>query len=104
MPCKKLTVNIKDFRDCVDQLHDIVIKYKTAHMISIGGDINEEMKFATKGHRNQYFMDFIVDNDLELNTTAATYTNQAGSKISTLNYFIMDERITKDTYSVVHEK
>ena len=46
-------------------------------------------------------MDFIVENDLELNTTAATYINPAGSEISTLDYFIMDKRISKDTYAVV---
>ena len=46
-------------------------------------------------------MDFIVKNDLELNTTAATDINPAGSEISTLDYFIMDKRISKDTYAVV---
>ena len=99
MPCKGLSDNVEDFRDCVDQLHEIVTKYKTTHRIIIGGDINEELKSATKGHRSQYFMDFIVENDLELNTTAATYINSA--EISTLDYFIMDKRISKDTYAVV---
>ena len=53
MPCKVLTDNIEDFRDCVDQLHEIVTKYKTTHRIIFGGDINEELKSATKGHRSQ---------------------------------------------------
>ena len=48
MPCKGLTDNIEDFRDCVDKLHEIVTKYKRTHRIIIGGDINEELKSATK--------------------------------------------------------
>ena len=42
-----------------------------------------------------------MDNNLELNTTAATYISQEESKISTLDYFIMDKRISKDAFSVV---
>ena len=100
MPCKGLTDNIEDFRDCVDQLNEIVNKCKPTHKIIIGGDINEELKAAAKGRRGQYFRDFIEDNDLELNVTKATYISPAGSEISTLDYFVVDKRLPKDTYSV----
>ena len=42
-----------------------------------------------------------MENDLELNTTTATYINPTGSEITTLDHFIMDKRIPKDTYAVV---
>ena len=58
------------------------------------------MKAAAQGRRGQYFRDFIEDNDLELNVTKATYISPVGSEISTLDYFVVDKRLPKDTYSV----
>ena len=62
MPCKGLTDNVEDFRDCVDQLYEIISKYKSTHRINIGGDINEELSVITPGRRGQYFLDFVKGN------------------------------------------
>ena len=63
IPYKGLTDNVEDFRDCVDQLYEIVSKYKSTRGIFIGGDINEELSVITPGRRGQYFLDFVKKND-----------------------------------------
>ena len=52
------------------------------------------------GPRDQYFGDFIKDSDLELSVTEATYISPAGNEISTLDYFVVDKRPSKETYTV----
>lgn len=66
MPCKGLSDNIEDFMDCVDQLNEIVTKYRATHKIIIGGDINEDISLGTLGRRGQYFVDFVKNNCLNI--------------------------------------
>jgi exonuclease III len=59
--------NQVEYQECIDELHEIYLKYDHTHDIIIGGDINEDLnKHKPNNTRKAYLINFI--NEFGCNT------------------------------------
>ena len=59
--------NQVEYQECIDELHEIYLKYDHTHDIIIGGDINEDLnKHKPNNTRKVYLINFI--NEFGCNT------------------------------------
>ena len=82
MLCKGATYNFAEYSDCMDQLNEILSKYKETHDFVIGGDFNET--YHTDGsasRRSKYLSELVSDYRLNTQTTGMTFRHPNGSSI-----------------------
>ena len=70
--------DIDEYKDSIDQLYEICIKYKTTHDIRIGGDLNEDLNKENGEKRSIYIKQFINDCNLNICYAGSTYINPQG--------------------------
>ena len=100
MPCKGLRDNSDEFEDCLEQLHEIVQKYKNTHSIILGGDFNEAASGQNSTRRAKSFSQFLMDNQLFTKQTPKTYVGPAGTEVSTIDYIFYSEGLAKDLIGI----
>ena len=88
MPCKGKNSNIDDFRDCVDQLDEIITKYENSHTVIVGGDINEDIHKKEQSSRKAYIQELISDHDLQVTSLGSTFIHPNGKDCSEIDYFL----------------
>jgi len=92
--------DIDEYKDSIDQLYEICIKYKTTHAILIGGDLNENLNKENGEKRSIYIKQFINDCNLNICYAGSTYINPQGQDCSEIDYFLF----SKDTSRTFSEK
>ncbi|MEW8547545.1 MAG: endonuclease/exonuclease/phosphatase family protein, partial [Candidatus Thiodiazotropha sp.] len=92
LPCKGATDNYAEFTDCIDQLNEVVLKYKETHEILIGGDFNEiyEPQICSS-RRSKYLKEFLVEHMLVTQTTGKTFIHPNGTDSSTIDFFFYQD-------------
>ncbi|CAC5405238.1 unnamed protein product [Mytilus coruscus] len=75
--------------NCIDQLNEIVQKYKGTHEIVIGGDFNEDIvKETNNSKRKIALLEFMKECKLTTNHKGPTFINTSGADISEIDYFL----------------
>ncbi|CAG2193477.1 unnamed protein product [Mytilus edulis] len=89
LPTKSTTDSKIIFDDCIDQLYEIVQKYKETHDIVIGGDFNEDIvKETNNSKRKIALLEFMKECKLTTNHKGPTFINTSGADISEIYYFL----------------
>ena len=89
LPCKGSTYayNYLEFTDCIDQLNEIMVKYRSTHDILLGGDFNKIYSAnITMSRRIKYLNEFIVEHDLVTRNTGKTFIHSNGVDSSTIDF------------------
>ena len=92
--------DIDEYKDSIDQLHEIRIKYKTTHDMLIGGDLNEDLNKENGEKKSIYIKQFINGCNLNICYAGSTYINPQGQDCSEIDYFLY----SKDTRRTFSEK
>ena len=88
-PTKSSSDSYESFCDCLDQLHEIIMKYGSSHDIIIGGDLNEDIyNDENKSGRKKRLLQFIEECNLTTNQKGPTFINVAGVDTSEIDYFL----------------
>ena len=77
MPCKGVTDKYGCFLECLDQLNEILLKYRSTHSILIGGDFNENFS-SSSIRRSMCLKNFISDYSLTFPIIEKTLTPEWG--------------------------
>ncbi|CAG2193575.1 unnamed protein product [Mytilus edulis] len=89
LPTKSTTDSKIIFDDCIDQLYEIVQKYKETHDIVIGGDFNEDIvKETNNSKRKIALLEFMKECKLTTNHKGPTFINTSGADVSEIDYFL----------------
>ncbi|CAC5367026.1 unnamed protein product [Mytilus coruscus] len=89
LPTKSTTDSKIIFDDCIDQLYQIVQKYKGTDEIVIGGDFNEDIvKEKNNSKRKIALLEFLKECKLTTNHKGPTFINTSGADISEIDYFL----------------
>ncbi|CAG2222940.1 unnamed protein product [Mytilus edulis] len=80
--------DLDEFKECIDQLFEIMQKYTRSHDILIGGDLNEDLTKNNKNQRTEYLLQFIKDFNLQVCFNGSTYINPKGQECSEIDYFM----------------
>ena len=97
LPSKGRNNNIDEFGDCVQQINEIVHKYKDTHFVIIGGDLNEELHKEHITTRAKYIHDLMEDCELEATSNGPTFIHANGRDSSEIDYFLFQ---CKDKYII----
>ena len=100
MPCRGLKENVEDFADCTDELNEIILKHKSSHKILLGGDRNEDIRKLPTSQRARHLLDLLEDHILEISNAKPTYTGPCGTEVSTIDYFIYDQKLSDTLLTV----
>ena len=85
MPCRGLIDNVDDYVDCLDQLYEIAEKYRSSHIVILGGDMNEDLVLRGQTTRGNYLEKFLAEAEMDTKSTTKTFVNPDGFA-STLDY------------------
>ena len=67
MPCRCLSDNVDDYVDCLDQLYEIVEKYRSSHIAILGGDMNEDLVLCGQITRGNHLEKFLAEAEMDTN-------------------------------------
>ena len=95
MPCKGVTDNHEAFADCLDQLSEILLKYKDTHSILLGGDFNEDLAQGS-ARRSNSLKEFLAEHSLTTTATDKTFIHLNGTDSSTIDYIFYQNITARD--------
>ena len=99
MPCKGVSDNHEAFADCLDQLSEILLKYKDTHSILLGGDFNEDLAQGSAGRSNS-LKEFLAEHSLTTTATDKTFIHTNGTDSSTIDYIFYQNITARDISSI----
>ena len=85
LPSKGRHNSIDEFGDCVQQINEIVHKYKDTHFVIIVGDLNEELHKEHITTRAKYIHDLMEDCELEATSNGPTFIHANGRDSSDID-------------------
>ena len=91
LPCRGKSTTSDEFKDCVDQLHEIITKHEHSHYIVLGGDFNEDLHKEEQSTRKTYLQDMISDNGFTFTALGATFIHPNGRDCSEIDYILHKE-------------
>ena len=78
--------NVDDYVDCLDQLYEIVEKYRSSHIVILGGDMNEDLVLRGQTTGGNHLEKFLAEAEMDTKSTTQTFVNPDGVFASTLDY------------------
>ncbi|CAG2254374.1 unnamed protein product [Mytilus edulis] len=92
----------EEFKDTIDQLNEIVLKYQDTHYIIIGGDLNEDLGNIDRiNKRKDYLEKFVKETGLKYDNEGKTFVKVNGEECSELDYFLHKLGKIKPTHKQV---
>lgn len=91
MPCNGEKDNYYSFMECVEQLQEIIYKYRDSHDIIIGGDFNENATQQLGTKRSKCLHKFLSDNNLVTRKTENTFIHSNGRDTSLIDFIVYQE-------------
>ncbi|CAG2248154.1 unnamed protein product [Mytilus edulis] len=92
----------EEFKDTIDQLNEIVLKYQDTHYIIIGGDLNEDLGNIDRiNNRKDYLEKFVKKTGLKYDNEGTTFVKVNGEECSELDYFLHKLGKIKPTHKQV---
>ena len=92
----------EEFKDTIDQLNEIVLKYQDTHYIIIGGDLNEDLGNIDRiNKRKDYLENFVKETGLKYDNEGKTFVKVNGEECSELDYFLHKLGKIKPTHKQV---
>ena len=98
LPSKGRSSNIDEYRECVDQLHEIISKFRDTHIITIGGDLNEDIHTELPSERTKYLRTFLQNCEMEVTRCGPTFIHSNGRDTSEIDYFLFSS-LEKELYT-----
>ncbi|VDI51227.1 Hypothetical predicted protein [Mytilus galloprovincialis] len=95
----KVEDHYEEFKDTIDQLNEIVLKYQDTHYIIIGGDLNEDFDRINK--RKDYLEKFVKETGIKYDNEGKTFVKVNGEECSELDYFLHKLGKIKPTHKQV---
>ena len=99
MPCKGTTDNYDSFVECLDQLREIILKFRSTHSILFGGDFNEDY-LAGSTRRSSCLKEFLSDFCLATTATEKTFIHPNGVDSTTIDYLFYSHSFTSKVLQV----
>ena len=72
IPCKGVADSFEAFCDCLEQLTEIILKYRNTYNIILGGDLNEDLAIGST-RRSNMLSDIILEHSVAINVTNTTF-------------------------------
>ncbi|CAG2253680.1 unnamed protein product [Mytilus edulis] len=96
MPCRGSKQANEQFKECLDQLHEIILKYSDTCTPVLCGDWNcDLMKTTNKSARIKELEDFISSKKLMFKPTPLTFIHPNGNETSTIDYIFVHDSLAE---------
>ncbi|MEW8548792.1 MAG: endonuclease/exonuclease/phosphatase family protein, partial [Candidatus Thiodiazotropha sp.] len=92
MPCNGEKDSYHAYVDCIEQIHELILRFQSTHDIIIGGDFNENALEKNGSKRSQIFHTFLKENDLVTKDIGHTFIHPNGRDASSINYFLYKQK------------
>ena len=92
LPARGLAENESLFAECLDELHEIFVKYVPTHTIFFGGDFNASLHRGSHLHRDVLFREFVEEHELKLDSNYPvqdTFFHASSDSSSQIDYFLV---------------
>lgn len=100
MPCKGTIDHVSEFKNCIDQIHEILSTYKNCNQVIIGGDLNEDIVNGKASDRKNSVQELMSENDLSTKHLGATFINSYGQDSTTIDFFLYQKEYEKSVVSI----
>ncbi|VDH91711.1 Hypothetical predicted protein [Mytilus galloprovincialis] len=102
MPCRGSKQANEQFKECLDQLHEIILKYSDTCTPVLCGDWNcDLMKTTNKSARIKELEDFISSKKLMFKPTPLTFIHPNGNETSTIDYIFVHDSLAEKVYNTI---
>ena len=92
----------EQFKECLDQLHEIILKYSDTYTPVLCGDWNcDLMKTTNKSTRINELEDFISSKKLMFQATPLTFIHPNGNKTSTIADIFLHASLADKVYNTI---
>ena len=92
LPMRGVAENETLFEECLDELHEIFIKYSPTHTISFGGDFNASLHRGGHLRSDVLFQKFVIEHGLQPDScypTRDTFFHASSDSSSQIDYFLV---------------
>ena len=93
MPSKGSKNYNQEFINTLDEIHEILAKYRNSHHTMLCGDMNASFHSSKADERDKLFMEFCEQQ--EIYPQISTYVHENGLKKSQIDYNIIRSAIKK---------
>ena len=99
LPCRGGRGSEEEFTENLDILHEILVKYRTTHIVIICGDLNTNL-IQPRHRRDSLACDFVKDNHLYISgrSTKPTFFHHNDVSTNVLDYIITTDPNTVSNY------
>ena len=80
------------FGECMDMLHEIILKYNSSHAVIIGGDFNSSIHRGSSLRRDRLLMEFVSEHRLNVGVDCPvgdTFFHASNDSSSQIDYFLI---------------
>ena len=92
LPARGSTEDEEGFGECLDMLHEIILKYNSSHTVIIGGDFNSSVHRCSGLRWDRLFMEFVTEhrlNDEMDYPVGDTFFHASNDSLSQTDYFLV---------------
>ena len=92
LPARVSTEDEEGFGECLDMLHEIILKYNSSHTVIIGGDFNSSTHRGSGLRRDRLFMEFVIEHRLNDGVdypVGDTFFHASNDSSSQIDYFLV---------------
>ena len=92
LPTRGAADHEEAFGECMDMLHEIILKYNSSHAVIIGGDFNSSMHRGTSLRRDRLLMEFVSEHHLNVEVDCPvgdTFFHASNDSSSQIDYFLV---------------
>ena len=92
LPARGSTEDEEGFGECLDMLHDYILKYNGSHTAVIRGDLNSCMHRGSGPRRDRLFMEFVSEHRLNDGVdypVGDTFSHASNDSSSQTDYFLV---------------
>ncbi|VDI42153.1 Hypothetical predicted protein [Mytilus galloprovincialis] len=102
MPCRGTKHANEELKDCLDQLHEIIVKYSGKYTPIICGDLNCDLiNGSTTSARQSWLKEFTETSNLKFRSMPLTFIHPNGHESSSIDYILTHESINAQVYNTI---
>ncbi|CAG2208661.1 unnamed protein product [Mytilus edulis] len=102
MPCRGTKHANEEFKDCLDQLHEIIVKYSGKYTPVLCGDLNCDLiNGSTTSARQSWLKEFIETSNLKFRSMPLTFIHPNGHESSSIDYILTHNSINAQVYNTI---
>ncbi|CAG2245770.1 unnamed protein product [Mytilus edulis] len=102
MPCRGTKHANEEFKDCLDQLHEIIVKYSGKYTPVLCGDLNCDLiNGSTTSARQSWLKEFIETSNLKFRSMPLTFIHPNGHESSSIDYILTHDSINAQVYNTI---